>query len=261
MTGRIMVDSRVHFQKRFHLAERVLDGIEVAETPSTDEFRRWHVERSLHAMGAATEADLRGYLTFPRMGRGVREQALASMLQSGEVVEVGVEDDRARWFALARDLPALGRAAAASAPLRGTALLAPFDSLMWYRERIERLFGFEYRIEVYTPGHKRVHGYYNLPILHDGRMIGRLDAKNHRDRKRLEVRHAHFERWFANGAASPGADSAPVDRVRALAALAETLESLATFLGAERIELRRVTPSRLAPALRSALRESRAVAV
>ena len=98
------------------------------------------------------------------------------------MTEIVVEGDRARWFALTEDLPALARAARRrSGPLsRGTTFLAPFDSFLWHRARTRKLFGFDYTIEVYVPGHKRVHGYYSLPILHDGRLIGRLDAKNHR---------------------------------------------------------------------------------
>ena len=162
-------------------------------------FRAWHVARSLHAMGGATDTDLTRYLTFPRMGPGVRRAALRRLLEAGEVVEIEVKGSRGRWLALATDLPALGRAARRRAASRGTTLLSPFDSLLWHRERAERLFGFGYRIEVYTPGPQRVHGYYTLPILHDGQLIGRVDAKAHRAERRLAVRGVHFERWFATG--------------------------------------------------------------
>src|SRR5689334_5510413 len=192
MTGALTVHSRQHFNKRFDLLERCLPGVNDCADVSAETFRRWHVERSLHAMGAATEQDLAGYLTFPRFGPGVRRAALRALLERGEVREVAVEGVPGRWYALTRDLPALARARRTPGPSRGTTLLAPFDSLLWYRERVARLFGFDYRIEVYTPGHKRVHGYYTLPILHDGRLIGRVDAKTHRAERRLEVRHVHF---------------------------------------------------------------------
>ena len=137
-------------------------------------------------------------------------------------------------------------------PARGTTLLAPFDSLLWYRERVARLFGFDYRIEVYTPGPQRVHGYYTLPILHDGHLIGRVDAKTHRAERRLEVRHVHFEPWFAAGAPSPIVE-APVDRDAALAGVAEALGSLATFVNADRVLVRRVSPHRLRSGLTARL--------
>ena len=180
MTGRILVHSRVHFQKRFDIARRVLPEIAEHDPLSSEEFARWHLRRSLHAMGAATELDLTHYLTFPRFGPGPRRAALRAMIERGEVTTLEVEGRPGRWLALTRDLPALARARRAPAPSRGTTLLSPFDSLLWYRERVARLFGFDYRIEVYTPGHKRVHGYYTLPILHHGHLIGRVDAKSHR---------------------------------------------------------------------------------
>jgi hypothetical protein len=199
-------------------------------------------------MGAATEADLRSYLTFPRFAPGARRDALRAMIAEGVVTEIAVEGPSLRWLALTRDLRALARAARTPAPSRGTTLLAPFDSLLWYRDRVARLFGFDYRIEVYTPGAERVHGYYTLPILHDGALIGRVDAKTHRAEHRLEVRHVHFEPWFAAGDTPPTGE-APVDRDAGLAGVAEALRSLAVFVEADAIALRRVTPRRLRSAL------------
>ncbi|HEY8946845.1 MAG TPA: crosslink repair DNA glycosylase YcaQ family protein [Polyangiaceae bacterium] len=264
MSGRTTIASRVHFQKRFDLLERVLpDALEV-EALSAPAFRRWHLRQSFHALGAATDADVRRYLTFPRAAALEHRRTLAEALESGEVVEIGVETARgvpagkARWFALASDVPELRIAAARrTPPARGTTLLTPFDSALWYRERAERLFGFSYRIEVYTPGPKRVHGYYVLPIFHDGHLIGRVDAKAHRAERWLEVKHVHLEPWFAAGLAPPVPGWAPVDREAALAGLAEALESLASFVGAERTQLGRVSPRELKPELQAALNHFR----
>ena len=253
MSGRTLVHSRVHFQKRFDLAERVLPEALALEPPTKDAFRRWHLRRSLHAMGAATDLDLRMYLTYPRVERSERIATLHAAIAEGEVAEIEVTGDRGRWFALAEDLPALAQAGRRRVPARGTALLSPFDSFLWHRERTQRLFGFDYRIEVYTPGHKRVHGYYSLPIYHDGQLIGRLDPKTHREERRLEVRGVHFERWFATGAAPPAAAWGAVDRDAGLAGTAAALRSLATFVGADRIEIGRVAPAALARPLRRAL--------
>lgn len=244
MTGALTVHSRRHFQKRFDLLERAVPAVVGVEPVPAAEFTRWHIERSLHALGAATDADLAGYLTFPRFMSAARRVALAAMLTRGEVQEVAVDGSPVRWLALTRDVPALARAARNRTPSRGTTLLAPFDSLLWYRERVARLFGFNYRIEVYTPGHQRVHGYYTLPILHDGALIGRVDAKTHRTERRLGVRHVHFEPWFAAGAAPP-AGGEPLDQAAALAGLGEACRSLATFVGAESLVVARVTPDRL----------------
>jgi uncharacterized protein len=117
---------------------------------------------------------------------------------------------------------------------------------------VARLFAFDYRIEVYTPGPRRVHGYYTLPILHHGRLIGRVDAKAHRAERRLEVRHVHFEPWFAEAAMAP-AGEAGIDQDEALGGLAAALRSLATFVGGDELVLRRVTPRRLRAPLARAL--------
>jgi hypothetical protein len=253
MKGALMIHSRRNFQKRFELAERVLPiGLDGAV--STEAFRRWHVERSLHALGVASEPDLARYLSYPRFPPGARRAALASLLADGTVTEIEVEGRPGRWLALTEDLPALTRAARRRVASRGTTFLTPFDSLMWHRERVEQLFGFAYRIEVYTPQADRVHGYYTLPILHHGQLIGRVDAKTHRQERRLEARHVHFERWFASGAATPGASWGRLDQDEALAGVAEALGSLATFVGAERAVLGRVTPGRLRAPLLSLLR-------
>jgi uncharacterized protein YcaQ len=249
-SGVLTVHSRVHFQKRFDLAERVLPD-EIAVPPLAPEaFARWHLLRSLEAMGFATEADLRGYLSYP-MPFGPRKAVLKQMVASGDVVEVELAGTTVRGVARAEDVPALASAARRRVGSRGTALLAPFDSLLWHRPRVRQLFGFDYKIEVYTPGHKRAHGYYTLPLLHDGRLIGRVDAKNHRDARRLELRHVHFEDAFVRGAPALWG---VVDRDEALAGLAEAAASLATFLGADEVTLGRVTPRALASPVRGALR-------
>jgi len=257
MSGQTAVHSRVNFHKRYDLLERVLPAGNGAERPTETDFWRWHLRRSLHAMGAATAADLRMYLSFPA-GTEARRATLRDALREGEVVEVAVESPGkpAVWYALSDDLPALERAGARRARSRGTALLSPFDSLLWHRERVRRLFGYDYTIEVYVPAAKRRHGYYSLPILHDGHIIGRLDPKTHREARRLELKAVHFEPWFAAGRPAPGAFAAPVDRDAGLAGVAEAVSSLARFVGADAVQLGRVFPATLAPALRRALRSS-----
>jgi uncharacterized protein YcaQ len=205
-------------------------------------------------MGAATEHDLAGYLTFPRLFAGARRAGLRALLDAGHVTEIEVEGLSGRWLALTRDLPALARAGRRTAASTGTTLLSPFDSLLWYRGRVARLFGFDYRIEVYTPPRDRVHGYYTLPILHHGHLVGRVDAKTHRADARLEVRHVHFERWMATSGRPPVGDGGPLDADEALQGLGDALASLGRFVGAKRVTLARVSPGRLRAPLTRALR-------
>jgi len=254
MTGVLTIDSRRHFQKRFDLLERAVPGAAGVQAVSAETFMRWHIERSLHAMGAALEIDLTHYLTYPRGATVARRAALRRMLADGLVTEIAVEGSTSRWLALTRDLPALARAARLPVPSHGTTFLAPFDSLLWYRDRVSRLFGFDYRIEVYTPGPKRVHGYYTLPILHDGHLIGRLDAKAHRAERRLEVRHVHLEPWAARGQDPPVGGSA-LDRDAMIAGIGEAARSLARFVAADAVAVARVTPDRLRAPLVRAVRD------
>src|SRR5205814_9562888 len=107
MSGRLLVSDRVHFQKRLDLAERVLPELATVEPAPWPEFLKWHTRLSLEAMGAATETDLRMYLSFPRVPVARRRQGLEALLASGEAVEVAVAGDPARWYALASQLPAI----------------------------------------------------------------------------------------------------------------------------------------------------------
>jgi uncharacterized protein YcaQ len=245
MSGRTLVHSRRHFQKRFDLAERMMPDAAACEPLRPADFQRWHLRQSLHAMGAASESDLRNYLSYPRNITRQRRDAVRGALDSGEVVEIDVEGERGRSYALAADLPALAAAGRRRLGARGTTLLSPFDSFLWHRERTRRLFGYDYRIEVYTPGPARIHGYYSLPILHDGQLIGRLDPKTHRTEGRLEVKAVHFEPWFARGAEPPAVSWGRVDREAALSGLADALRSLAAFVGATEVTLGKVAPGGL----------------
>src|SRR5205814_5733909 len=175
---------------------------------------------------------------------------------SGEAVEVAVAGDSARWYALASELPAIQAAGRRRRAARGTTLLSPFDSLLWHRDRVRRLFGFDYRVEIYTPGPKRVHGYYSLPLHPDGLLIGRLDAKTPRADSVLEVRNVHFEPWFVHGENPPGANWGRPDRDTAIAGVAGAVRSLAEFLEARTIQCQKVSPASLTRPFKAAL-ESR----
>jgi uncharacterized protein YcaQ len=254
MSGRTSVHSRVHFQKRFDLLERVLPDCAACEPLDAAAFRRWHIERSLHAMGAATDTDLRMYLTFPRGDSVERARTLKDMVLKGEVRQIEVAGHRGRWYALADDLGSLAAAGRRRTASRGSTLLSPFDSFLWHRERISRLFGYDYRIEVYVPAAKRTFGYYALPLLVDGQLIGRVDTKLHRAERRLELRHVSFEPWFAAGKAPPAAAWGAVTKERGAAGLADAARSLAAFTGADRVEVGRVTPGSMRVLVDKALR-------
>jgi hypothetical protein len=252
--GRTAVHSRRNFEKLYAPMPRVLPQAAGITPLAPEAVPRERLLRSLRAMGAATFDDLSMYWTWPQMKMPVWRRTVAELVREGLVTQVVIEGQHLPWFARTEDLPALERAARTRRPSRGTTLLCPFDSFLWHRERVRRLWGFHYRIEIYVPGHQRKHGYYVLPILHEGQFIGRVDPKLHRDRRELEVRRVGFEPWFAKGGHPPGAAWGATDRDAALRGLAASLRSLARFTGAERVKLGRVVPSALRAALAAALR-------
>ncbi|HEY6194806.1 MAG TPA: crosslink repair DNA glycosylase YcaQ family protein [Candidatus Eisenbacteria bacterium] len=251
--GRIGVHSRVNFHKRYASMSRVLPAH--ADTPALplERAMRERLLRSLAAMGAASGDDLARYWTWPQWKAPAQRATLKALVGEGLVSEVTVEGDGRPWYARTEDVPGLERAHRRRAPSNGTTLLCPFDSFLWHRERVHRLWGYFYRIEIYVPGHKREHGYYSLPLLHDGQLIGRVDLKTHREADVLEARHAHFEPWFAAGKPAPGVRWSDLDRDAALAGLAGALHSLARHVGVAGVKLERVTPGRFKVPLRRTL--------
>jgi len=103
-------------------------------------------------------------------------------------------------------------------------LICPFDSLLWQRKRAEELMGFRYRVEIYVPEHKREFGYYVLPILHNGRLVGRVDPKFDRQQNRLTIKGIWLEPKFRRGRSFTSS-------------LQQTINELADFLGATQVEM------------------------
>jgi len=215
--GRVAVHSRRHFRCVYDLAERVYPEGEAA---TAAEFEDSWLLAGLSGNGIASEAHLANYWTGPDLKAASRKRVIARNVKRGRIVEVRVNGLRGSLYALPEHLEALADAPDAI----GTTLLCPFDSLLWQRKRAEQLLEFRYRIEIYTPAAKREYGYYVLPILHDGRLVGRLDPKTHRDRRALEVKAIYLEPGFSRDAGFERG-------------LAEALHDLREFVGAERLEL------------------------
>lgn len=214
------------FERVYGLPDKVLpNAIQDLPTPSREDAHRELYRIAARAMGIATSKDLRDYFRMPVEGAKDR---IAELVEAGELRPVTVKgwrepaylDPNARW---ARKVEA-------------AALLSPFDNLIWFRERTERMFGVRYRIEIYVPAEKRQHGYYVLPFLEGDALTARVDLKSDRKAGVLIVQSAHAEPWAS--------DATP-------ARLAQELKRMAGWLGLEGV---RIEPrGDLAPALSAAL--------
>jgi uncharacterized protein len=228
--GFVMVAGRRGGQKLWDLSERCLPDWTPRERLGPLQATRRAAELSLRSLGVATAGHIRGNFTQRRYPGF--ERILVRMLREGSVVPVGVEDPRGRlpgvWLVHAEDVGMLDRLEAGVCQPR-TTLLSPFDNLIRDRARMELLFDFDYRMEIYVPKAKRRYGYYVLPVLHGERLIGRTDLAMDRRREVLVVRAAHAE---------PGAPATKT----AARAVARAVKELAGFLGARGIEVEGVAP-------------------
>ncbi|MBS1873186.1 MAG: YcaQ family DNA glycosylase [Acidobacteria bacterium] len=177
-----IADRLTNFARSYDLAERVVGTAHRDLRLSREEAQRELIRIAARAYGIATAADLGDY--FRMLPRDAKPR-IAELAEAGELELVEVEG----W----RDAAYLHPAAARPRKVEGASLLSPFDPVVWFRRRAERLFDFEYRIEIYTPAERRTHGYYVLPFLLDDRIVARVDLKADRKQKRLRVLSAHYE--------------------------------------------------------------------
>ena len=205
--GLITTKTRRGFERVYDLSERVIPpAIYNQPTPPPEEAHRRLLMIAARAMGVATEADLRDYF---RMPVAAAKAGVAALVDAGELEPVAVKG----W-----KQPAYLRPDAwMPRRIEAAALLSPFDNLIWFRDRTERMFGTRVRLEIYTPAHKREHGYYVLPFLQGDAITARVDLKADRHAGVLRVQAAHGEPWTDNSATAP--------------ALAAELRQMAGWLG------------------------------
>ena len=206
-TGEVTTASRRGFERIYGLTEQVIPASVLAlPTPAPEEALRALLRHSAEALGVASERDLRDYFRLP-----LREsrQALAELLEAGSLQEVPVDGWGKPAF-----MPADCRL---PRKIEATAFLSPFDPLVWERTRAKRLFGFDYKLEIYTPAPKRKFGYYVVPFLLGDSIVARLDLKSDRQAGLLRVLGAFGEKGR--------------DRGLVLAALSRELPRLAEWLG------------------------------
>ena len=225
-TGELMIERRVKFQRRYELRERLLPDWDDAELPSEADNRRRLAGLGLGCMGIATVKQLSDYFRQPVKGLAA---SVDELVEAGSARRVTVEGWKEPAFVDHAALAAFGRGLP---PAEHTTFLSPFDNLTWDRRRTVALFGFDYRLEIYVPEPKRLWGYYTLPILWRGELVGRLDAKAERRDGVFRVRALYLE---------PGV---PPDAVAS--DIGRALHEIAAWHGTPEVVLERCEPAGLA---------------
>ena len=206
-SGQVSCARRRRFERLYDVPERVLPAAVLAKpTPPTDEAQRELLRIAARSLGVAAERDLRDYF---RLAAADAKPRVAELVEAGDLLPVEVEG----W---GRTGGYLAAGARIPREVDARALIGPFDSLIWERSRVSRLFGFDYRLEIYVPAPKRVHGYYVLPFLLGDRLVARVDLKAERAAGVLRLQALHLE------------PEAPAETEEALR---EELGSMAHWLG------------------------------
>jgi uncharacterized protein YcaQ len=233
-TGQVTAAGRVNFERLYDLPERVLPAGLLGPEPDDEECVRHLAGVTARALGVATHADLIDYHRLQRLlnGRKDRTGFLDDAARAAGLAPVTIPGPRSAVAAWA-DPGALAEAADPRRERHRVTLLSPFDSLIWDRKRTLRLFGFEHSLEAYVPKAKRIHGYFVMPLLAGGRLVGRADP--------------------ARRGTTLIARKVTLDRPSAAEPMARALREAATWVGCDQVELGQVEPAASAPRLRALL--------
>jgi uncharacterized protein YcaQ len=239
--GELMISRRENFHRVYDLRERVLAKAlpdwEDALAPNEQEVRRALALKAVCALGVAPARWVSDYFRTPKKGvAGLLEE----LAEEGSLLRATVENSSETAYVHPDNAKVAERILSGTLRSSVTTLLSPFDPVVWDRARASELFGFDYKIEVYTPAAKRRYGYYSLPILHDGALVGRLDAKAHRKQGTFEVKAIHLE-----------PDVSVSDGL--VASIAGALRGCAEWHNTPEVRVRRSDPRELAEMLRNSV--------
>jgi len=242
--GELMIARRENFHRVYDLSERVLARVaahvagDLSIVPSSAEMQRAFVLGAVRALGLTQARWINDYF---RSGNRLKDADLAALVDSGELLRVEVTGWDAPAYVHADHRDACLAASRGRLRATHTTLLSPFDPVVWDRERATMLFGFDYRLECYTPAPKRIFGYYVLPILHRGRLVGRLDAKAHRAEGTFEIKAFYLED-------SVVADAPLIDGI------AEAIQDCAEWHATPQVRIERCEPRAVKRLLQAALK-------
>jgi uncharacterized protein YcaQ len=244
--GDVMVTERRNFRKIYDLAERVLPPELDTTLPDQDELGRFLVRRALATFGVAIAKEI-AFFTQPETSRDDHMRAadretvahsLRDLVEAGEVLPIRLENDNDNYNYVLADK--LEQAAQLPPAPSQVFLLSPFDNLITQRERVRRLWDFDYTLECYIPPARREYGYFVLPVLWGENFVGRLDPKTDRKRRTLIIRNLVFEPDFNH-----------FDEF--LPPFAEKLAAFARFNDCDQVEFEKVDPASTGSALKSLL--------
>ena len=238
--GYVMVACRQGFQRVYDLRERVLPGWDDARIPPYPDALRQLVLMSVKALGIARENWVAPYFYLPKR---LVPAILAELQAAGELLPVRVSGLEGKpVYMHPQNLELLEQTCAGTLQANMTTILSPFDPLVSDRLRTQQLFGFDYQLECYLLASKRKYGYFSLPLLHNGSLVGRMDAKAHRKEKRLEVVKLFLEEGVR-----------PEDAL--LVDLAKTLRAYASWQGLSEVRVTSAEPAQASAALNALLRD------
>lgn len=235
--GELMIARRDKFQRIYDLRERVLPRWDDKGLPPREEVDRALALKAVRALGITRASWVGDYF---RSDKRRTAEIVRELADEGLLVELQVEgwDDTA--YAHTDNLKLIEKVCAGKIVPELTTVLSPFDPLVWDRARARAVFGFDYKLECYTPAAKRQYGYFTLPVLRRGSLVGRLDAKAHRQEKRFEVRALYLEKGVAVS------DEIALD-------IAESLLECARWHQTPEVVVTRTSPNKLLPLIRRAI--------
>tara|TARA_B110000438_G_scaffold271158_1_gene288826 strand:- start:1002 stop:2201 length:1200 start_codon:yes stop_codon:yes gene_type:complete len=231
MQGDLMAPKRVNFHKVYDLTERVLPAGTDTTRPDPETYARFLITRYLRANGLGQPSEV-AYLQ--NHTKQLISKTMEDMVSSGELLKIHVTDNL--YYAFPPALELLSNPLARSK----LKLLSPFDNLVIQRKRMKALFGFDYQIECYVPEAKRQYGYFSLPILWDGKLVGRMDCRTERNEALLHIHHLSM-------------DSSALKRDVFFLALRKELKAFLKFNNCNQIRIHRTTPSMIKPELQAVL--------
>lgn len=236
--GHLMIDRRVNFHMYYDLAERVLPASAEPATKTREDWQRWATLQSVKCLGVATAEQARDY--YRQKLPEVRTM-LDTLEREGIVIPVEVEGWKEKAYFASADQQLVNEITDGVYQPTLTSFLTPFDNLTWNRKRLLKLFGFDYRIEMYTPKPKRQYGYYVMPILHNGRFVGRIDPKADRKSETLIIQALYLE---------------PEEEMNEelLTGITDALREFMAFHNSKKLKIKRTEPRALKSALLDRMR-------